>query len=284
MQVDIRPIQSALNEEIISIDLLTQGQIGPIYTLRTTDKTYLLKTSEPSKRLLTEARMLKDINKYKIAVPRVFDSSETHLLMEFIEEGSVPGQTREIEAAKVLATLHNVTNESRMYGYWYDTTIGPFEQLNEQTQYNWTLFLGQMRIMPMARIAYDKGYLPKEVVARLEGLCRDLYKYIDMGTITPSLLHGDLWSGNILFNIREAVLIDPAIYFGDREMELAFILLFDTFGETFFEHYAEVHPLSREFHETKVPIYQLYPLLVHVAIYGKSYLPALEKRLKQLNR
>ncbi|KYJ86581.1 fructosamine kinase family protein [Sulfurovum riftiae] len=282
MQVDIRPIQSALNEEIISIDLLTQGQIGPIYTLQTTDSKYLLKTSDPSERLITEARMLKDIKKYEISVPAVHAVSDSYLLMEYIQEERVDVKKSEVMAADLLSRLHRVTNESRMYGYWYDTTIGPFEQLNEQTQYNWTLFLGQMRIMPMARIAYDKGYLPKEVVARFEGLCRDLYKYIDMGTITPSLLHGDLWSGNILFNIREAVLIDPAIYFGDREMELAFILLFDTFGETFFEHYAEVHPLSREFHETKVPIYQLYPLLVHVAIYGKSYLPALEKRLKQL--
>jgi len=119
---------------------------------------------------------------------------------------------------------------------------------------------------------------PEDITHFLE-VQRDLYKYIDMSEITPSLLHGDLWSGNILFNIKSAYLIDPAIYFGDREMELAFILLFDTFGETFFRHYAEVHPLSKTFHETKVPIYQIYPLLVHVAIYGESYLPALEKRL-----
>ncbi len=280
--IDTGYFQNLLNEEILSIDLLTRGQIGPIYTLCTTDNKYLLKTSEPSTRLQTEARMLKDIKKYDIPVPEVFDSTESHLLMEFIEESRVSGERREIEAAKVLSKLHGVTNDSRMYGYYYDTTIGPFEQMNEQTQYNWTLFLGQMRIMPMAKTCYDKGTLSKVMIDRLEALCRDLYKRIDMASIIPSLLHGDLWNGNILFNINDAVLIDPASYFGDREMELAFILLFDTFGETFFERYTEMHPLSRDFYETKVPLYQIYPLLVHVAIYGESYLPALEKRLKEL--
>jgi fructosamine-3-kinase len=169
-----------------------------------------------------------------------------------------------------------------MYGYYYDTTIGPFSQINEQTQYNWTLFLGQMRLMPIARICYDKGTVSKQTVERLEGLCRDLYKRIDMSKITPSLLHGDVWSGNVLFEKAGACLIDPAIYYGDREMELAFILLFDTFGETFFASYSEVHPLSEEFYETKVPLYQIYPVLVHLALYGGSYAGQLEQLLKRL--
>ena len=170
-----------------------------------------------------------------------------------------------------------------MYGYYYDSTIGPFPQKNEQTQYNWTLFLGQLRIMPMARRCYDEGKISKQMVERLEGLCRDLYKRIDMSTIHPSLLHGDVWSGNVLFEREGACLIDPAIYYGDREMELAFILLFDTFGETFFNAYGEVHPLSEDFCEIKVPLYQIYPTLVHVALYGGSYVGQLEQILKRLN-
>jgi len=169
-----------------------------------------------------------------------------------------------------------------MYGYYYDTTIGPFTQKNEQTQYNWTLFLGQMRIMPMARYCYDEGKIPKEMLERLETLCRDLYKRIDMSTIYPSLLHGDVWGGNVLFEREGACLIDPAIYYGDKEMELAFIQLFGTFGETFFHAYGEIHPLSDDFYESKVPLYQIYPLLVHIALYGGSYMGALERILKRL--
>ncbi|QOR61289.1 fructosamine kinase family protein [Sulfurovum sp. ST-21] len=282
MQIDTAYFQDLLNDKIVSTDFLTQGQIGPVYTLQTSMHKYLLKTSEPTSRLYTEAKMLSDINKYEIRVPTLFDVSEQHLLMEFIEESRVPRCTQEVEAAKVLSRLHSITNESRMYGYYYDTTIGPFGQINEQTQYNWALFLGQMRIMPMVRICYEKGVISKEMTDRLDGLCRDLYKRIDISAITPSLLHGDLWSGNILFNIKDTVLIDPAIYFGDREMELAFILLFDTFGDTFFEYYTRVHSLSKDFEDVKVPLYQIYPLLVHAALYGSSYVGALEQRLKAL--
>lgn len=271
-----------LEKEIYSVDFFSKGQLGDIYKVHTANENYILKTSKASDALGIEAKMLEDIHKYDIPVPKVYASSETYLLMEYIEEKKQATCTQEIAAAKVLADLHTLTNESRMYGYYYDTTIGPFNQCNEQTQYSWGLFLGQMRIMPMAKICYDKGLISKQMVEGLEGLCRDLYKRIDMSLITPSLLHGDLWSGNILFNMNGATLIDPAIYYGDKEMELAFILLFDTFGETFFNAYSEVHPLSEDFYESKVPLYQIYPLLVHVALYGGSYIGQLEQILKRL--
>ena len=276
-------LQTTLEKDILSIDFFTKGQIGDIYKVQTIDESYILKTSKSSSNLQIEAHMLEDINKYNIAVPKVYDVTETYLLLEYIEETKQAKCTEEVEAAKVLSALHAVTNDSRMYGYYYDTSIAAFSQKNEQTQYNWTLFLGQMRIMPMAKICYEKGLLSQEIVHRIEGLCRDMYKRIDMSTIKPSLLHGDLWSGNILFNMNGASLIDPAIYFGDKEMELAFILLFDTFGETFFQAYEEMHPLSEDFYEVKVSLYQIYPLLVHVALYGGSYVGQLEQVLKRLN-
>lgn len=149
-------------------------------------------------------------------IVEVYYVSETHLLMEYIESARLEKGAEERMAAKVLSDLHSVTNESRMYGYYYDTTIASFKQKNEQTQYNWTLFLGQMRIMPMARICYDRGLITQKVVKRLEELCKEMYQRIDMAKITPSLLHGDLWNGNILFNMNAATLIDPALYFGDK--------------------------------------------------------------------
>ena len=275
-------LSGKLGKEVLSVDFFTEGQIGDIYKIDTADESYILKTSQPSDNLIIEANMLQDINKYDVVVPRVYAFNETYLLLEYIEEKSLGKEAEELAAAKVLTDLHSVTNESRMYGYYYNTTIGPFRQDNEQTQYNWGLFLGQMRIMPMARICYDKREIAKQTLERLEGLCRDLYKRIDMSSVMPSLLHGDLWGGNILYNIKGAVLIDPAIYFGDREMELAFILMFNTFGQTFFNAYKEVHPLSDDFYDVKVPLYQIYPLLVHVALYGGSYVGQLEQVLKRL--
>jgi len=275
-------LSTVLDEEIVTIDFFCKGQIGEIYKVKTAKNTYILKTSEPSSNLQVEAKMLEDINKYNIAVPKVFDVSQTHLLMEYIESTKQAKCAKEIAAAKVLSDLHAVTNDARMYGYYYDTTIASFTQKNEQTQYNWTLFLGQMRIMPMAKICYDKGYISKETVGRLELLCRELYKRIDLASIEPSLLHGDLWSGNILFNMNGATLLDPALSFGDKEMDLAYILMFDTFGDTFFESYQEVHTLSDDFYEVKVALYQVYPLLVHVALYGGVYVKQLEALLKRL--
>ncbi len=275
-------LSEALGQDVKRLELLQQGQIGDIYMARVEDQRYVVKTSEEKEKLAIEAHMLKDLYEAKIRVPNVILSKGPFLVLEYIQTMDQDRTTQEIEAAKLLSRLHSKTNESRMYGYYYDTTIGPFFQKNEQTQYNWTLFLGQMRIMPMARHCYDKGKIQKEMVDRLEVLCRDLYKRIDMRTIYPSLLHGDVWSGNVLFEREEACLIDPAIYYGDKEMELAFIRLFGTFGETFFNAYQEIHPLSEDFYEIKVPIYQIYPLLVHVALYGGSYIGALERTLKRL--
>ena len=275
-------LSEALGQDVKRLVLLQQGQIGGIYLAGVEDQDYVVKTSEQTEKLAIEAHMLKDLTEAEIRVPQVIISKGSFLVLEHIDTISQTASTQESEAAKLLSRLHSVTNESRMYGYYYDTTIGPFPQKNEQTQYNWTLFLGQMRIMPMARRCYDEGKISKQVVERLEGLCRDLYKRIDMSTIYPSLLHGDIWSGNVLFEREGACLIDPAIYYGDKEMELAFILLFDTFGDTFFNAYQENHPLSDDFYDVKVPLYQIYPLLVHVALYGGSYVGALERTVKRL--
>jgi fructosamine-3-kinase len=275
-------LSEALGQRVDALDFFQQGQIGGIYKASAEGQSYVVKTSVQTHKLAIEAKMLSDLNDANIRVPKVIMNKETFLVLETIETVKQAKSTQDIEAAKLLIRLHSVTNESRMYGYYYDTTIGPFSQHNEQTQYNWTLFLGQMRIMPMVRLCYDEGQISKHTVERLEGLCRDLYKRVDMCKIYPSLLHGDVWSGNVLFESEGACLIDPAIYYGDKEMELAFILLFDTFGETFFNAYSEVHPLSEDFHKTKVPLYQIYPVLVHVALYGGSYVGQLEQILKRL--
>ena len=275
-------LQERLNTDIVTIELFKEGHIGSVYKVITADRHYVLKTSQPSTELQTEANMLKDINKYKISVPKVYDVTDTYILMEYVEEVSISIEAQELHAVKVLTDLHSVSNDSRMYGYYYNTNMASFEQNNEQTQYNWGLFLGQMRIMPMAKICYDRGHIDKSMVERLESLCRDLYKRIDMSEITPSLLHGDLRNSNILFNMNGATVIDPAIYFGDREVDLASILLSHTFGESFFEKYNEMHPLSDDFYEVKVALYQIYPMLAAVALFGSSYRGALENNLQRL--
>lgn len=276
-------LSQLLDSGVSELSYLAAGQIGDIYQARLHGQPVVIKTtSEERDDLLVEARMLQDLAQNGLRVPQVIASAEEVLILEYIEPCRDPGYDREIEAATALASLHQVTNESRMYGYYYNTTIASFTQNNEQTQYNWGLFFSQMRILPMAKLCYERGALEKSLLDRLEALCSGLYRRIDMSEITPSLLHGDIWSGNILYEKSGVCFIDPAIYFGDREMELAFILFFHTFGEHFFEEYTKVHPLSVDFYETKVSLYQIYPLLVHVALYGGGYVGELKQRLEQL--
>jgi fructosamine-3-kinase len=259
-----------------------QGQIGDIYKVHTPTKAYILKTSERQDFLSIEAKMLEDIKKYDISTPHIFDAKPQSLLLEYIPTSPQTQEEKEHAAAEVLAKLHSVSNDARMYGYYYNTPIASFMQNNEQTHYAWGLFLAQMRLLPMVKKCYDLGVISLAQVEHIEAICRLMYRYMDVTTIQPSLLHGDLWSGNILFNMKCATLIDPALYFGDKEMEIAYILMRGTFGKTFLQHYTAQHPLSKDFFEHKLPLYQLYPTLVHLALGQKEYIAVLENSLKTL--
>ncbi|MEX2535727.1 MAG: fructosamine kinase family protein [Trueperaceae bacterium] len=99
----------------------------------------------------------------------------------------------------------------------------------------------------------------------------------------PGLVHGDVWSGNVLArNGRITAMLDPAIYFADPEVELAFIELFATFGEAFWERYGELRPIDPGYREVRRDVYQLYPLLVHTALFGGGYVRAVGERLEWL--
>jgi len=267
-----------------------QGQIGTIYKVTTSQHTYMLKTSTNANALQVEAQMLHDLSSYGIAVPAVegegpmSDGQHYALLMHYITPFHYDQATKEKMAAQTLISLHRISNDARMYGYWYDTTIGPFPQKNEQTQYNWGLFLGQMRIVPMAQLCYEKGLLSTRMLQGLEYIAHNLYRYLDLGSITPSLIHGDLWEGNLCFGNDGAVLIDPALYFADREMELAFLKMFNTFGKSFWHHYCNELPLSLEFASVKAPLYEIYPKLVHAALYGPHYLEGLEALVRRFGK
>jgi fructosamine-3-kinase len=95
----------------------------------------------------------------------------------------------------------------------------------------------------------------------------------------PALLHGDLWSGNYLVDDQgSATLVDPAVYYGNREAEIAFTHLFGGFQPNFYQGYTEAMPLENSFQE-RVPLYNLYPLMVHVNLFGSGYLGAVERTL-----
>jgi fructosamine-3-kinase len=134
----------------------------------------------------------------------------------------------------------------------------------------------------MARAARDEGALPAALHDRLERLAGALGEYLTEPPF-PSLLHGDLWTGNVLVKgDRIAGFIDPAIYCGHPEIELAFTTMFGTFGRAFFEAYEDNLPLEPGFHDLRRDIYNLYPTLVHVRLFGGNYLPTINRTLTRL--
>jgi fructosamine-3-kinase len=117
---------------------------------------------------------------------------------------------------------------------------------------------------------------------RLERLAERLGTYLAEPR-HPSLLHGDLWTGNVLVRgQRIAGFVDPAIYCGHPEIELAFTTMFGKFGPAFFEAYEALLPLEPGFHELRSALYKLYPTLVHVRLFGSAYVPPIERTLAHL--
>lgn len=215
-----------------------------------------------------------------LPVPRVHHADDDLLAMDFIEtDGSGIDASVERHAGELIARLH-ATPRPR-FGYPRGTLIGPLAQPNPESD-RWVAFFREQRLLHMAHAAHHEGALPASLLARIERFAARLEQHL-IEPAHPSLLHGDLWTGNVLTRGgRVAGLVDPAIYCGHPEIELAFATLFGTFGETFFAAYEELLPLQRGFHAERRDIYNLYPRLVHVRLFGASYLPGIEATLARL--
>ena len=228
-----------------------------------------------------EAYMLGELARLsELPVPHVHYADADLLVMDFIETDS-GGITKSVErhAGELIATLHATKREQ--FGHARDTLIGPLHQPNPQSS-RWLPFFRDYRLLFMAREAHREGRLPLEILRRIERLAERIDEFI-IEPAFPSLLHGDLWTGNVLTRSgRVAGFVDPAIYCGSPEIELAFATLFGTFGGAFFEAYAGAMPLEPGFHEVRLSLYNLYPRLVHVRLFGSSYLAGIDATLARL--
>ena len=228
-----------------------------------------------------EAFMLGELARLsELPVPQVHYADDSLLVMDFIETdggGITPGVER--HAGELIAALHATRREA--FGYDRDTVIGPLHQPNPRSD-RWVPFFRDQRLMYMARAAHAEGSLPSALLTRIERLAERIEEHL-IEPAHPSLLHGDLWTGNVLVRQgRIAGLVDPAIYCGHPEIELAFATLFGTFGAAFFAAYESRLPLEPGFHEGRREIYNLYPRLVHVRLFGSGYLAGIEATLARL--
>ncbi|GAB4025936.1 fructosamine kinase family protein [Spirosoma koreense] len=213
-----------------------------------------------------------------LQIPQVIgygqQGGKSYLILEFIESGK-PNKAYWEALGQSLAVIHSHTQPK--FGLNFDNFIGSLPQQNTLTTNGYDFFFDH-RLLPLAGLALYKGLLEKptyDALLRLRAQLSDL-----IPNERPALLHGDLWSGNVLVNEdQQPALIDPAVYYGFREAELAFTKLFAGFDDHFYAAYDEAYPLQPGFDE-RVSLYNLYPLLVHVNLFGSGYVSAVERIVK----
>lgn len=202
------------------------------------------------------------------------DDQHQYLLMEYIPTGrrSTQGWAR---LGRELAELHAARRRDRA-GFPRDNHIGSTPQTNTWTD-DWHRFFAQQRLMSQAERAVRTGRAEPALARGVEQLAARLPDLLpDCDDHRPGILHGDLWGGNVMFDSEGApVLVDPAAYFGHREADLAMTELFGGFGSEFYRAYQERWPLEPGYPERR-DIYNLYHLLNHLNLFGRSYLSACE--------
>ena len=214
-----------------------------------------------------------------LPVPKVHSADDSLLLMDMIGCGGGLGTVVQRDAARHVAALHDLTT-AHGFGFKCDTVIGGLRQPNPWTP-KWCDFFRDQRLLYMGREAERVGRLPTALMRRLSLFCEVLDRWITEPA-RPSLIHGDMWAGNVLsVNDHISGFIDPAIYYADPEIELAFTTLFSTFGDAFFNRYNELRPIRPGFFEERRDIYNLYPLLVHVRLFGGSYVASVDRTLSK---
>lgn len=199
------------------------------------------------------------------------------LVLEHIELGR-SGRNGMEELGRTLAAMHRLTRGE--FGWHRDNTIGTTPQINTPGA-DWIAFWRERRLGYQLQLAVDNGHRG-QLVVRGESLLARLSKILAAHTPRPSLLHGDLWSGNVAFTRDGApVVFDPAVYYGDREADLAMTELFGGFPEHFYRAYDEAYPRDRGY-EVRRLLYNLYHVLNHLNLFGGGYRAQAEHMIETL--
>jgi fructosamine-3-kinase len=197
------------------------------------------------------------------------DLVQRFLVLEWIDQ-HLPAPDHDEQLGRDLARLHK--SGAPIFGLERDNFIATLRQSN-QPHASWASFYGSERLEPLVRLAIARQLLDDDASSVFDRLIARLPELVGPPE-PPARLHGDLWNGNALVGLRgEPWLIDPAVYGGNREMDLAMMHLFGGFGPKVFAAYDEAFPLA-EGQSERIALYQLYPLLVHVLLFGGGYASA----------
>jgi fructosamine-3-kinase len=210
-------------------------------------------------------------------VPKVLGVTDKALILEYIAPGKRNNET-DFDAGVQLAKFH-AANTATAAGWHRDNWIGALRQTNGTVSGTVEHYLSH-RIAPMAELA--QPLLGAERTRQVRNVA-ERYAVL-VKPEQPVLLHGDFWSGNFWMDANgQPVWADPAVYYGHREIDLAMSQLFGGFRDAFYEGYASIHRFDEAW-ENRTHFWQLYPLLVHVNLFGSGYLGELDYRIAQLLR
>lgn len=276
-------LSNLIGSNITNINSVSGGDISAAYLIHTNQNNFFLKVNSKPWALdmfKAEAQGLKVIsNTNTIGTPEVIvcDTIGNHafILMDYIETKRATHANLELFGMQ-LAQLHRIN--SNEFGFEANNFIGSLHQSNEKHK-TWNEFYIEERLKPQLELAKSKRLLLDSelpVANKMKDICAPFFK-----DIVPSLVHGDLWSGNYLISLEgKPYLIDPAAYFGHYEVDIAMSKLFGGFGPSFYYAYHEIIPMEA-YTESRIELYQLYYLLVHLNLFGSSYYGSVKKILKK---
>ncbi|MCH8553543.1 MAG: fructosamine kinase family protein [Schleiferiaceae bacterium] len=274
---------SATDVKILQARLLTGGDINEAFLVRTQVGEFFVKWNKKDKYpgiFNAEANGLRALQQVgSLQVPNVIgigtDAKRDFLILEYIQTQRKKPNFWEA-FGKGLAAIHQTSSEK--YGWEEDNYIGSLRQNNTWIK-DFDAFYVTNRLEPMLKLAVDKGRIPAADLSTYQLFCDKFATYVPQEV--PALLHGDLWGGNYIVNAEGLpCVIDPAVSFGHRESDLAMMRLFGGFSHDVFHYYNQYFPLEKGWQE-RVPVFSVYPLLVHVVLFGGSYIAKLKDTVKK---
>ena len=256
---------------------LAGGSINKVYFLSSVKGNFVLKVNlnSPNNFFLCEKEGLEQLSIY-VPTPLIigeYSECSNYLLLQYLEKLPSVTKKKESDLAKHLARLHSTKNKH--FGYFQNNFMGSVPQKNEWFN-DLKDHIWMNRWYPLAKACLKKGLLTILDINKLEQIsfkCNDI-----IPKEKPCLIHGELWNGNVLYTKEESYFIDPAVSFGHREMDIAMTKMFGGFSDTFYHEYNHQTPLTIGW-EDRVNFFQIYPLLIHLLLFGKSYYPDLKRAL-----
>lgn len=281
-KLQIEELNSQLHDTIITQERLNGGDINACYKISCeSGVSYAVKVNSaksfPQMFEFEKSGLELLASVAGVYTPKVIANFDvdgmSFLVHEYLDSSMSVSQS---DLGVMLAKLHAQHNKS--FGLDTDNYIGSIVQKNgfEST---WQEFYGMKRLTYMFKMAYDKYALPSKSSVQLSNLCQRLDEIFPI--FKPSLLHGDLWNGNVLNSLKYGwVLIDPAVYYGHPEMDLGMMKLFGGFSDECYEAYESYSNIDRNW-QSRLEFTQLYPLLVHLNLFGMSYWRSIENTLRR---